>query len=344
MFLFLFITIYSFLTVSGNKNIKTTPLTSQAQLTGGTFWYGTQLTIANKIIPNEAKDGASARVKKTVKGFAIDKYAVSNEQFSEFVAKTNYKTEAENYTWSFVLESLASEKVIKQVDSKRGYGRVKEATHWMAVPKASWKKPYGKDSPDVLSPELRDLPVVHVSYTDAERYCAWAGRRLPTEIEWEYAARGGRGKQNYPWGDEYTPNKMNIWEGKFPQKNTLKDGYLGPAPVTAYAPNDYGLYNMCGNVWEWVAGGTAEARALRGGSFIDSVDGKFNHIVLVSTRQENTGDSTASNVGFRCASKFNSSSGTGSSDTGSSSNSAASANKAKKGKHENNRKEEKEEF
>lgn len=341
MFLFLFITIYYFLTVSGNKNTETTPLTSQAQLTGGTFWYGTQLTIANKIIPNEAKDGASARVKKTVKGFAIDNYAVSNAQFAIFVTETNYKTEAENYTWSFVLENLASEKVIKQVDGKRGYGRVKEATHWMAVPKASWKKPYGKDSPDVLSPELRDLPVVHVSYTDAERYCAWAGRRLPTEIEWEYAARGGRGKQNYPWGDQYTPNKMNIWEGKFPQKNTLKDGYLGPAPVTAYAPNDYGLYNMCGNVWEWVAGGTAEARTLRGGSFIDSVDGKFNHIVLVSTRQENTGDSTASNVGFRCASKFNSSSGTGSS---SSSNSATSANKAKKSKHENNRKEEKEEF
>lgn len=273
-----------------------------ADIPSGTFWFGTQLTIGDKLIPNEARDGASARVKKSVRPFSIEKYAVSNAQFAEFVAATGYITEAETFTWSFVLEHLASKKVIKQVDSKKGYGRVKDATHWMAVPGADWAKPYGKDSPDMLSEQNRDLPVVHVSYTDAERYCAWLGRRLPTEEEWEYAARGGRSKQNYPWGDQYQPGRMNIWEGKFPTADTtLRDGYLGPAPVGAYQPNGYGLYNTVGNVWEWVAGGTAEQRVLRGGSFIDSVDGRFNHIALVSTRQVNSGDSAASNVGFRCA-------------------------------------------
>mmetsp|Transcript_113621 Transcript_113621/g.222817 ORF Transcript_113621/g.222817 Transcript_113621/m.222817 type:complete len:316 (+) Transcript_113621:12-959(+) len=281
-----------------DDNAELTPL---ARIGGGTFWFGTQLTIAGKLIPNEAKDGAQARVKKTVKPFSMEIYPVSNAQFAKFVAETGYVTEAEVFKWSFVLEHLASEAVVKQVDSKKGYGRVKEATHWMAVPRASWHKPYGRDSPAMTFNENERLPVVHVSHTDAERYCAWAGRRLPTELEWEYAARGGRSKQNYPWGDEFTPDRMNIWEGSFPSKNTLKDGYLGPAPVDAYSPNDFGLYNMLGNVWEWVAGGVPEKRVLRGGSFIDSVDGRFNHVVMVSTRQENTGDSTASNVGFRCA-------------------------------------------
>jgi formylglycine-generating enzyme required for sulfatase activity len=271
------------------------------RITGGTFWYGTELTIANKIIPNSAKDGAEARVKRTVKSFTMDVHTVTVEQFAAFVQATQYVTEAEKFTWSFVLEHLASEKVKRQVDSKKGYGRVKDAVHWMAVPGAYWAKPYGKDSPAITTDAMRGLPAVHVSYADAQQYCAWAGRRLPTELEWEYAARGGRSKQKYPWGDQYAPGRMNVWDGKFPEGNTLEDGFLGPAPAVSYQPNDYGMYNMVGNVWEWVEGGSQEKRVLRGGSFIDSADGRFNHIALVSTRQENTGDSTASNVGFRCA-------------------------------------------
>lgn len=282
---------------------RASQFTSLANITGGTFWFGTQLTIASKIIPNEAKDGADSLKKKTIKSFLMDTHCVTNAQFAGFVSATKYITEAETFKWSFVLEHLASEKVIKQVDSKKGYGRVKDSTHWMAVPHAYWAKPYGEDSPDVLSAELKDLPVVHVSYTDAEKYCEWAGQRLPTEVEWEYAARGGRSKQNYPWGDQYLPHRMNIWEGAFPKENTLEDGYLGVAPAKSYRPNAYGLYNMVGNVWEWVQapGSTPAKRVLRGGSFIDSLDGRFNHIVMVSTRQENSGDSAASNVGFRCA-------------------------------------------
>ena len=219
-------------------------LTPLASITGGTFWYGSQLTIGDKLIPNGAKDGSNPRVKKTVKSFQIDMHAVTNLQFSAFVNATKFVSEAEKFKWSFVLEQLASEKVIKQVDGKKGYGRVKDSPHWMAVPKASWSKPYGRDSPSMLTPENRDLPVVHVSYNDAVSYCKWANRRLPTELEWEYAARGGRSKQNYPWGDELKPLRMNVWEGTFPTKNTLQDGYLGPAPVKTYTPNAYGLYNM----------------------------------------------------------------------------------------------------
>lgn len=219
-------------------------LTPLATITGGTFWYGSQLTIGDKLIPNGAKDGSSPRIKKTVMSFQIDMYAVTNLQFSAFVNATKFVSEAEKFKWSFVLEQLASQKVIKQVDGKRGYGRVKDSPHWMAVPKASWAKPYGKDSPYMLSPENRDLPVVHVSHSDAVAYCKWAERRLPTELEWEYAARGGRSKQNYPWGDELKPLRMNVWEGKFPTENTREDGYLGPAPVKTYTPNSYGLYNM----------------------------------------------------------------------------------------------------
>jgi formylglycine-generating enzyme required for sulfatase activity len=276
-------------------------LTQLADIPGGTFWFGSQMTVADKIMPSAAKDGASPRVTKTVKSFQMDVHTVTNLQFSAFVNATNFVSEAETFTWSFVLEHLASANVVKQVDSKKGYGRVKDSTHWMAVPNAYWAKPYGKDSGDILSEEARDLPVVHVSFNDAKSYCKWAGRHLPTEVEWEYAARGGRIKQNYPWGNDFKPASMNVWEGDFPKENVLQDGFLGPAPVKTYAPNKYGLYNMVGNVWEWVAGGKAAARTLRGGSFVDSADGSFNHVVLVSTRQENSADSTASNVGFRCA-------------------------------------------
>jgi formylglycine-generating enzyme len=292
-------------------DIKDIPLTIQSNITGGTYWHGTQLQVGNgKIITATSKDGANSLALKTVKTFMMDIHTVTNEQFAAFIADTGYTTEAETFQWSFVLEHLASDSVRAQVDSEKGYGRVKDALHWMAVPKAMWSKPYGVDSGSVLSADQRVLPVVHVSYTDAERYCAWAGRRLPSELEWEYAARGGRTKQRYPWGDSFVPGRMNIWDGAFPAEAnpnphllTDGDGYLGPAPVQAYEPNAYGLYNMVGNVWEWTSSpeSTDKNRVLRGGSFIDSWDGSFNHIAMVSTRQENSGDSTSSNTGFRCA-------------------------------------------
>lgn len=202
-------------------------------------------------------------------------------------------------SWSFVLEAEASAEVIAQADGPTGYGRVKDAPHWLAVPGANWRHPHG---PDSTVTDMDNYPVVQVSHKDATEYCKWTGRRLPTEKEWEYASRGGLVNRSYPWGKQFKPNHMNIWDGKFPQANKKIDGYLGVAPTLSYSPNKYGVYNTVGNVWEWVSGGSAEKRIQRGGSYIDSADGSFNHPALVSTRQENTGDSAGSNSGFRCAS------------------------------------------
>jgi formylglycine-generating enzyme required for sulfatase activity len=146
---------------------------------------------------------------------------------------------------------------------------------------------------------------VHVSWHDAAAFCAWAGTRLPTEAEWEYAARGGLEQARYPWGDELTPggrHRCNIWQGRFPDVNTEDDGYLGTAPVTRYAPNGYGLHNMAGNVWEWTAdrfspGGDQEPRAMRGGSYL--CHASYCNRYRVAARTANTPDSSAGNVGFR---------------------------------------------
>jgi sulfatase modifying factor 1 len=167
-----------------------------------------------------------------------------------------------------VLDSQASEDTREEVDSERGYGRVKDAPHWMAVLGASWAHPYGPDS-DIHT--IRNHPVVQVSLKDGIEYCHWAGgRRIPTDKEWEYAARGGLVNNTYPWGKELLPNRMNIWDGEFPKENSLIDGFHATNPVKHYPPNGYGLYNMLGNVWEWVSGGTEDKSILRGGSFVDS--------------------------------------------------------------------------
>ena len=165
-----------------------------------------------------------------------------------------------------MLELLASEDTIKLVDDKeKGLGRVKDTPWWMGVEKAYWRRPEG---PDSSIKDRGDHPVVHVSWNDAVAYCKWAGRRLPTEKEWEFAARGGldgSAGNVYPWGIDPYGAQCNSWEGEFPRANTEEDGYTGTAPVDEYEPNGYGIYNMCGNVWEWVDGGTKEKRPLRGG-------------------------------------------------------------------------------
>ncbi len=323
-------------------------VTELASIKGGTYWYGTQMgTPDGKVVPQLLKDGAAPRVKSVIADFKMDVHAVTNRQFKAFVEETGYKTEAELFKWSFVLEGLSSAEVEKEVDGDKGMGRVREARHWMAVKGANWKKPYGLDS-TIQSKGEMDHPVTHVSYNDAEEYCAWVGGdpaiavakekaegtwvddkdehgqvdirkarsfyRLATEREWEYAARGGLFNMTYPWGNDKPssekPNSpmFNYWPGtKFDVKdqesillNKDIDGYHGLAPAKHYLPNDYGLYQMLGNVWEWTMGGSPEKRSMRGGSFIDSLDGSFNHAVMVSTRQTNSGDSGAMNLGFRC--------------------------------------------
>lgn len=280
-------------------------LTDQVYIEGGEYWFGTQLDIKGKIRPASVNDGSKPRIKAKVKSLHLDVDCVTNKQFEDFVRATDYVTEAELYGWSFVLEFEASKSVVEEVDGEMGYGRVRDAQHWMAVRNASWRNPFGLDS-DFAGLKLHEYPVVHMSFKDAAEYCAWAGLRLSSEKEWEYAARGGLVNNTYPWGNRLKKNRMNVWEGKFPEiSDVLEDGYRGLATVKTYQPNAFGIYNMIGNVWEWVSGGKKNERILRGGSYIDSSDGTFNHIVTVSTRQTNTGDSTASNIGFRCAGNIN---------------------------------------
>jgi formylglycine-generating enzyme required for sulfatase activity len=217
--------------------------------------FGSQLFSEEiKFADQKANDGADLPVRMVVSSFLMDIHEVSNIQFSDFVQATGYITTAEKFKSSFVLEHLVSESVRKQLSNGKvlAFSRVSEAPYWLTAYGAYWALPYGIDSlPAATTPALQQLPVVHVSYEDAAAYCRWARRRLPTEVEWEFAARGGLSEQLYPWGSAYQPRRMNIWEGAFPHRNFLFDEYLGPAPVLAYAPNAYGLYNTVGNVWEW---------------------------------------------------------------------------------------------
>ena len=280
-----------------------------------------------KLAPAVLSDGSRLRERiPKMQDFWMDEHAVTTAQFKAFVDATGYRTEAEVYKWSFVLDFEANNKTRKEVDSKTGYGRVKTALHWMAVKGATWRRPFGAKDKSVEKLGLMQHPVVHVSYNDAEEYCHWATGtsdeesgpkrrllRLPTQWEHEFASRGGLLNQTYPWGDDEPTagtgpyvNNINIWHetnpaNKFPTEcDTSYDGYVGTAPARAYAPNTYGLYNMVGNVWEWVLGGTPEKRTLRGGSYVDSLDGRFNHLASVATRQTNSGDSASSTSGFRC--------------------------------------------
>src|SRR5699024_4342161 len=153
---------------------------------------------------------------------------------------------------------------------------------------------------------------IHVPWNDANAFCKWAGKRLPTEKEWEYAARGGLEQKKYVWGDELHPNGdhyRNIWQGEFQRHNTGEDGFLGTAPTKSFPPNRYGLYNMAGNVWEWCSNwfdpsinllmnNVPKSKAMRGGSYLchESYCNRYR----VAARSSNTVDSSTGNLGFRC--------------------------------------------
>lgn len=191
----------------------------------------------------------------TVDGFWIDQYTVTNAQFAEFVEATNYVTLAErplnpdDYPGAtvelLVPGSLVFQKPAQRVD-------LNDYTNWWAyVPGADWRHPEGPGS-DLVGREQH--PVVHVAYEDAEAFAKWAGKALPTEAQWEYAARGSLENAVYTWGDEFAPDgrlMANTWQGDFPWENSLLDGYERTAPVGSFPPNGYGLYDMAGNVWEW---------------------------------------------------------------------------------------------
>ncbi|HET8607678.1 MAG TPA: formylglycine-generating enzyme family protein [Gaiellaceae bacterium] len=233
----------------------------------------------------------------SVASFAIGATAVTNEEFAAFAADTGYVTDAERLGWSFVFAGLVRGEAARDVR-----GHVAGADWWLGVDGACWRRPFGAGS-DLDG--LADHPVVHVSWHDAERYCAWAGGRLPGEAEWEYASRGGLEGKRYPWGDELRPDgrwRCNIWQGRFPVENTCEDGWAATAPARAFEPNGFGLYQAVGNVWEWCGdpfGDDEETRAIRGGSYLchDSYCNRYR----VAARSGNTRESSGGNLGFRLA-------------------------------------------
>jgi sulfatase modifying factor 1 len=270
---------------------------------GGAFRMGSN----DKRFPD---DGEGPVRQVSVGEFAIACFAVSNLQFGDFVRATGYVTDAERYGWSFVFAPFLPEQTRREIGS-----HASETPWWIPVPHAWWAQPEGP--PGTVLDRL-DHPVVHVSWNDAIAYCKWSGTRLPTEAEWEMAARGGLEQATYPWGNELTPggrHRCNIWQGHFPERNTIEDGYAGTAPVHAFEPNGYGLYNMAGNVWEWcedyfspryhhvagardpLQGEPTPHRSLRGGSYLchESWCNRYR----VAARSSNTPDSSAGNTGFR---------------------------------------------
>ncbi len=231
--------------------------------------------------------------------FGIGRCAVSNAEYAEFVAATGYRTDAEAYGWSFVFAGFLPD----SFPPTRG---VAAAPWWREVLGADWAHPEGPHSD--LS-ERGDHPVVHVSRRDAEAYAAWRGVRLPTEAEWEHAARGGLVGAPFPWGHDLEPDgehRMNVWQGVFPGEDTAADGWRGTCPVDAFPPNGHGLHNTTGNVWEWCAGAPEDDRSgpvgigvSRGGSYL--CHASYCRRYRVSARQQHAADSTAGNLGFRLA-------------------------------------------
>ena len=182
--------------------------------------------------------------------FYLDATSVSVDQFRAFVEATGYVTESERFGWSFVFHTHLPKKYAEKL---RETSAVRGLQWWLAVPGACWFRPFGERS-DTRG--LENHPVTHVSWNDAIAYCQWAGKRLPTEAEWECAARGGLEQKMYPWGDHLEPrgkHRCNIWQGKFPHEDTADDGYAGTCPVDAFSPNKLGFYNTAGNVWEWTS-------------------------------------------------------------------------------------------
>jgi sulfatase modifying factor 1 len=229
-----------------------------------------------------------------VKDFWIDRYAVTVAQFEKFAGASEYKTESEKLGWGGVFDVQASS--------------------WKRVAGADWRHPEGPSS-SALPAE----PVTQVSWNDAAAYATWAKKRLPTEAEFEYAARGGLIAKKYAWGDELTPEdqyRANWWQGRFPDRNTGADGFIGRAPAGSFSPNGYGLYDMTGNVWEWcddwfgeeyyrsspVANPrgprSGEHRVIRGGSWLCSDNYCTGY--RVAARNHTAPDTGLNNLGFRC--------------------------------------------
>ncbi|NEA48938.1 formylglycine-generating enzyme family protein [Streptomyces sp. SID10815] len=256
-----------------------------------------------------AADGEGPVREVTVRPFKISRATVSNAEFASFVKETGYVTEAERFGFSFVFDGFLTAEVRSVSEAVPG------TPWWRAVAGATWRAPSGPGS-DFRARQQH--PVTQVSWHDAAAYCAWSGTRLPTEAEWEYAARGGLERKRYPWGDELAPRgreMLTIWQGDFPR--AAPGARNGTSPVRSHRPNGFGLHHTVGNVWEWCADwfspdhhrtGPREAptgppagpaRVMRGGSHLCHVS--YCNRYRVAARSSNTPDSSTGNIGFRVA-------------------------------------------
>ena len=287
------------------------------RIPGGTFRMG-----SDRHYPDEAPSHSV-----TVDGFWIDPTPVTNAQFRAFVAATNYVTWAEiapdpkDYPGALPKMLKAGGLVFTPPGKAVDLGDFSQ--WWRFTFGATWRRPYGKGS---HIGGLDDHPVVQVAFKDAEAYAKWAGKELPTEAEWEFAARGGLEGADFAWGDEFTPggqHRANTWQGEFPRQNLNQDGFERTSPVTAFPPNGYGLYDMIGNVWEWTndwyvpghprepvvnpAGpnilrvrltpGASPSKVIKGGSYLCSPN--FCSRYRTSARQPQEADLSAGHIGFR---------------------------------------------
>ena len=274
-------------------------------LPGGTFLMGTDYPGAFPA------DGEGPVRPVSLSPFAIDTYPVTNRDFTAFVSATNYLTESERFQWSFVFWAHLPPERLNE--ARRRHRRRRSLV--VQGPRSILAPPR---RPRLHIADRPNHPVVHVSWNDAAAYAAWAGKSLPTEAQWEYAARGGLEQKLYPWGDDLTPDGKhlcNIWQGEFPRIDTAEDGFAGACPVDSFPPNPFGLYSITGNVWEWCSDwfhtsfttvpqhdptgpGTGETKVMKGGSFL--CHASYCNRYRVAARTSNTPDSATSNIGFRC--------------------------------------------
>ena len=304
---------------AASRSESESPITATAPIPGGcapalhgmVALPGGEFTMGTDSGEGFAADGEGPARRVTLRPFRIGRNAVTNREFGDFVRATRYATEAERLGESFVFYLQVPEA------SRASVRRVSpQLPWWLPVADACWQRPEG---PSSHVQDRQDHPVVHVSWHDARAYCEWAGARLPTEAEWEFAARGGLDGCRYPWGDALAPageRRCNIWRGEFPGAPAM-DWSPGTVAVDAFAPNGYGLHNAAGNVWEWCEDWFSPSyhrdtpsidplqreptgqRSMRGGSFLchDSYCNRYR----VAARASTTPASATNNCGFRIA-------------------------------------------
>ena len=321
---------------SSSKGASTTTVISNHEgmvwIAGGTFMMGGD--------NEQGRKDEYPKHKVKLDGFYMDATEVTNEQFATFVKATGYITTAEkDVNWEDIKKQVPAGTPKPADEQLKAASLVFVPTPtpvdlqdysqwWQWTHGANWKHPKGEGS-DIIGKEK--FPVVHISWDDANAYCKWAGKRLPTEAEWEFAARGGKQNNIYSWGNESVDSgkaKCNYWQGNFPNSNDTIDGFYGAAPVKSFAPNGYGLYDMAGNVWEWCFDlyhyqyyktftkvpvalnpkgplksldpdePTVAKHVMRGGSFL--CNESYCSGYRVAARMKSSADSGMEHLGFRC--------------------------------------------